>query len=150
MLQHSDEYKPINKVESEKKIHSCKMCPYKTNNITQLKKTHLVHHQYQEGFYKCRYCHYYVVSMSHLSTHEMIHPEYENRDANDPKSHSMKVHYCKFCPYKTIKTSALKQHVLNHEYREATFKCRYCDYYILKMKHMRGHEELHSEYVPRD
>lgn len=65
MLQHPDTYQALDKVESEKKIHSCKMCPYKTNNITQLKKTHLVHHQYQEGFYKCRYCQYYVVSMSH-------------------------------------------------------------------------------------
>jgi hypothetical protein len=61
----------------------------------------------------------------------------------------MKVHYCKACPYKTIKTSALKQHVRNHEYREASFKCRYCDYFILKMKHMRAHEELHMDYKPR-
>lgn len=61
-----------------------------------------------------------------------------------------KMYYCQTCPYKTNNYCNLKQHLLQHTFREGFFKCRYCPYFVVMIRLLKQHEILHLEYVPRE
>lgn len=61
-----------------------------------------------------------------------------------------KMFYCQTCPYKTNNYCNLKQHLVQHRFRDGFFKCRYCPYYVSMIRLLKQHEVLHGEYEPRD
>lgn len=61
-----------------------------------------------------------------------------------------KMFYCQTCPYKTNNYCNLKQHLVQHRFRDGFFKCRYCPYYVSMIRLLKQHEILHGEYIPRD
>ena len=60
-----------------------------------------------------------------------------------------KCYFCQACPYKTSNYSNLRQHLLQHRYREGYSKCRYCVYYVSKVRLLKQHEILHPEFELR-
>lgn len=61
-----------------------------------------------------------------------------------------KMFFCQACPYNTKNYCNLKQHLLQHRFREGYFKCRYCAYFVSMIRLLKQHEILHSDYVPRE
>lgn len=61
-----------------------------------------------------------------------------------------KMFYCEKCPYKTNNYCNLKQHLLQHRFRDGFFKCRYCPYFVSMIRLLKQHEILHGDYVPRE
>jgi Zn ribbon nucleic-acid-binding protein len=70
--------------------------------------------------------------------------------SNNANQVGKKMYYCESCPYKTNNYCNLKQHLLQHRFREGYFKCRYCSYYVVLLRLLKQHEILHPEYLARD
>lgn len=71
-------------------------------------------------------------------------------NATATSSGKKKMFYCQTCPYKTNNYCNLKQHLVQHRFRDGFFKCRYCPYYVSMIRLLKQHEVLHGEYEPRD
>ena len=102
----------------------------------------MMHHNAKEGrpCLKCRYCDFYSLRNSSLPQHEILHPEY----VRAVKS----IYQCDKCPFETKMEQLLKAHETRHQ-RVCKYKCRYCDYYMMKVTFMDRHEMLHAEYKPQ-
>ncbi|RNA39941.1 zinc finger Xfin-like [Brachionus plicatilis] len=67
-----------------------------------------------------------------------------------PFGKKAKLFLCQSCPYKTSNYCTLKQHLLQHKFRDGFYKCRYCPYYVGMIRLLKQHEIIHKEYAPRE
>jgi len=125
-------YKSYLKVHIENKHegikYPCSYCDYKSTDKVYIRKHILSQH---EGFtIPCPVedCQYLAKSRSYLTEHTW-------------RKHEEPVYiFCEECPYKTVKKSSLKHHILV-DHKGVRFECDSCDYKARSKLNLKTHKE---------
>ena len=126
-----------------KKIYSCKLCPFTTNNKNSFAYHKVLHRM--NARYTCSQCSYSVDRFNLLNQHMRLHEQ----DANSPvKSECMK---CPKCPYHSPSVTLLNAHIAMHA-SGCQYTCSYCDFssdqYSVLQQHANIHEERRNSESP--
>ena len=57
---------------------------------------------------------------------------------------------CPHCSFNTNNHTDYQNHMSQHEDKEVSLKCRYCDYFVTTSSDLLNHEVIHLEYVQRE
>ena len=154
------ERKPLKKKSAVKKILSCTMCDYRSNDSSHMRRHEKIHSD--EKPYKCSKCEKTFRNLSNLKRHESCHAgdkpflcsrcDYRCNQLFDLKKHE-RIHVgdkpfnCSYCNYKCNSSSCLKAHERIHT-GEKPFSCSDCDYKCITSSELRKHGRKHSSDKP--
>ncbi|XP_041375329.1 uncharacterized protein LOC121388158 [Gigantopelta aegis] len=128
---------------SVKKIYSCKLCPFTSNNKNSFAYHKVLHRM--NARYTCSQCSYSVDRFNLLNQHMRLHEE----EATSPaKTERMK---CPKCPYHSPSVSLLNAHIAMHA-SGCQYTCSFCDFssdqYSVLQQHAKIHEERRNSESP--
>nr|CAI5819625.1 unnamed protein product [Callosobruchus analis] len=126
------------------KVHDCTECTSKTVSTSLLKQHYMAKHPdtaSNPNTNRCIHCSRTFKSTQSLDDHIVKrHPDFM-------ASVSSKVHECTKCTYKTVSTSLLRRHMVNHRNREI-YRCIYCNKTFTRKPSLDDHiVKIHPDFV---
>ena len=125
----------------DKKLHHCKICPFKTadqNSYSYHKKIHCI-----QAIYNCSECSYSINNITSLTEHIKLHKKEQEmlRSALTDGSIRQK---CPKCPYNSPNKNMLVNHMAMHS-SGRKYTCDQCDFSTDKQKLLELHLKVHEE-----
>jgi KRAB domain-containing zinc finger protein len=129
------------------KIYSCKMCPFRSDNVNTYsyhKKLHCI-----QARYSCSECSYSINNITSLNEHIKLHKKEKEmiRLSLTERSSGVK-HRCPKCPYSSPNKNLLVAHTSMHS-SGREYACTKCDYssdrQALLQLHLKVHNDSYSD-----